>query len=153
VPAREAVLAPQLVLEDLAVRAGPDLHEQVVVISASSANVPHVPLHERLSKDELGYDDDGILHLSARFGFADDPNLPQALRQAVDEGMLGAPVAALDVASYFLSRGAVRRTSQPGMARWRKSLFVTLAHNAADPTAYFGLPRDRTVTMGSDVDV
>ena len=141
----------------LALRANTDhnhvLHEQVVIISASSANVPHVPLNERLSKDELGYGDDGILHLSARFGFSDDPNLPQALRQAVDEGMLEAPVAELDEASYFLSRGAVRRTSQPGMARWRKSLFITLAHNAADPTAYFGLPRDRTVTMGSDVDV
>ena len=141
----------------LALRANSDhnhvLHEQVVIISASSANVPHVPLHERLTKDELGYDDDGILHLSARFGFSDDPNLPQALRQAMDEGMLEAPVAELDEASYFLSRGAVRRTSQPGMARWRKSLFITLAQNAADPTAYFGLPRDRTVTMGSDVDV
>ncbi len=141
----------------LALRANSDhnhvLHEQVVIISASSANVPHVPLRERLTKDELGYEDDGIVHLSARFGFSDDPNLPQALRQAVDEGMLEAPVDALDEASYFLSRGAVRRTSQPGMARWRKSLFVTLAHNAADPTAYFGLPRDRTVTMGSDVDV
>ena len=141
----------------LALRANSDhnhvLHEQVVIISASSANVPHVPLHERLTKDELGYDDDGIVHLSARFGFSDDPNLPQALRQAMDEGMLEAPVAELDEASYFLSRGAVRRTSQPGMARWRKSLFITLAQNAADPTAYFGLPRDRTVTMGSDVGV
>ena len=39
------------------------------------------------------------------------------------------------------------------MARWRKTLFVGLAHNAADPAAYFGLPADRTVTMGSDVEV
>jgi KUP system potassium uptake protein len=39
------------------------------------------------------------------------------------------------------------------MARWRKALFVVLAHMAANPAAYFGLPPDRTVTMGSDVDV
>jgi KUP system potassium uptake protein len=39
------------------------------------------------------------------------------------------------------------------MARWRKSLFLFLAHNAADPTAYFGLPSNRTVTMGSAVDL
>jgi len=39
------------------------------------------------------------------------------------------------------------------MVRWRKSLFLFLAHNAADPTAYFGLPRDRTVTMGSAVEL
>ncbi len=40
-----------------------------------------------------------------------------------------------------------------GMAQWRKSLFLTLAHNAADPAAYFRLPADRTVTMGSAVNV
>jgi KUP system potassium uptake protein len=39
------------------------------------------------------------------------------------------------------------------MAQWRKVLFLGLAHNAADPAAYFGLPVDRTVTMGSPVDV
>jgi len=39
------------------------------------------------------------------------------------------------------------------MARWRKVLFVTMAHNAANPSEYFGLPVDRTVVMGSQVDV
>ena len=39
------------------------------------------------------------------------------------------------------------------MARWRKTLFLTLAHNAADPAAFFSLPPDRTVTMGSDVNL
>jgi KUP system potassium uptake protein len=56
-------------------------------------------------------------------------------------------------ASFFLSRGALRRTKAKGMAPWRKILFLRLAHNAADPAAYFGLPVDRTVTMGSPVDV
>ena len=55
--------------------------------------------------------------------------------------------------SYFLSRGPIRRTKGKGMAQWRKVLFLALARNAADPTAYFGLPVDRTVTMGSPVDV
>nr|WP_284288050.1 KUP/HAK/KT family potassium transporter [Angustibacter aerolatus] len=42
---------------------------------------------------------------------------------------------------------------RPGMRGWRKTLFIGLAHNAADPAAYFGLPGSQTVTMGSDVDV
>ena len=56
-------------------------------------------------------------------------------------------------ASYFLSRGALRRTNAPGMSRWAKALFVVLAHNAGDPAEFFGLPRNQTVIMGSDVDV
>ena len=61
------------------------------------------------------------------------------------------------------SQAAPRRTSRPGgpvgltstrgMRRWRKVLFLFLSHNAADPAAYFCLPVDRTVTMGSSVDL
>jgi KUP system potassium uptake protein len=37
------------------------------------------------------------------------------------------------------------------MRRWRKHLYVGLAKLAADPVAYFGLPDDRVVIMGSRV--
>jgi len=129
------------------------LHEEVIIVSASTANVPHVPAGEAFTVDELGYGDDGIQHLSVRFGFSDKPNLPEALRQACASGVLPHGVADLGKASFFLSRGSIRRTSGPGLVRWRKALFVALAHNAADPAAYFRLPADRTVTMGSDVDI
>jgi KUP system potassium uptake protein len=129
------------------------VHENVIIVSASAANVPHVAPEERLRIDDLGYEYDGIQHLSVSFGFSDDADLPEALRQACAAGALEREVVNIDDASFFLSRGAIRRTSAPGMARWRKALFVTLAHSAADPAAYFGLPTDRTVTMGSDVNL
>jgi KUP system potassium uptake protein len=128
------------------------LHEGVIIVSASTANTPHVPPAEAFSVDDLGYRDDGIQHLSVRFGFSDEPSLPEALRQAHAAGLLD-EVADIADASFFLSRGTIRRTSAKGLARWRKALFVALAHNAADPAAYFDLPGDRTVTMGSDVNI
>ncbi len=39
------------------------------------------------------------------------------------------------------------------MSIWRKRLFVGLAHNAADPAGSFKLPTDRTVVMGSRVEL
>ncbi|MEO7260496.1 MAG: potassium transporter Kup [Jatrophihabitantaceae bacterium] len=141
----------------LALRANVDhngvLHEAVIIISASTANVPHVPLAEAITVDDLGYSDDGIQYLSVRFGFSDKSDLPQALQQACADGLLERGLVDVEDASYFLSRGAIRRTSAPGLVRWRKALFVALAHNAADPAAYFGLPLDRTLTMGSNVDI
>ena len=59
------------------------LHERVVIVSVLSENVPHVPPDERLALDELGDADDGIVHLSARFGFQDEQDVPEVLRQAV----------------------------------------------------------------------
>src|SRR3954447_1045722 len=128
------------------------LHEQVVIVSAHAQNVPHVPPPERIIADELGYSDDGIMHLTVRYGFSDEPNLPEALRQAGAQGAHEVHVDP-DTASFFLSRASLRHTNAPGMPRWRKRLFVAMAQNAANPADYFGLPQDRTVVMGSHVDL
>jgi KUP system potassium uptake protein len=45
------------------------------------------------------------------------------------------------------------RTDRPGMAGWRKRLFMTIARNTSNPVAYFGLPDDRTVVLGSHVEL
>jgi KUP system potassium uptake protein len=139
----------------LAMRATVDfmhaLHESVVIISAESVNVPHVAPDEQVRVDDMGYSDDGILHITARFGFQDDTNLPAALRRAVSQG-LECPVD-LDRASYFLSRITIGVTGAPTMPMWQKKLFVAIAHNAASAADYFGLPDDRTVVMSSRINV
>ena len=128
------------------------LHKHVLIVSARPEGVPHVKPEDQLVVDDLGYDDDGIMHLTVRYGFFDSPDLPAAVEKAVADGLIPFQVDIDDV-SYFLSRGALRRTDGAGMSRWRKQLFIVLAHNAGDPAEIFGLPRNQTVIMGSDVDV
>jgi KUP system potassium uptake protein len=41
----------------------------------------------------------------------------------------------------------------PGMSDWRKRLFLATAHLTADAADFFRLPRDRTVIMGSRIEV
>ncbi len=125
------------------------LHANVVILSIETLNVPTVPAIERVSVDDLGYRDDGISHVTARLGFSDPVNVPELLEQAVRVGLEGDCDVA--TASFFLSKMTIVPTAEPGLARWRKKLFVTLARNAANPVAYFSLPDDRTVVMGSHV--
>ena len=127
------------------------LHENVVIVSVISENVPHVPRRERLDVDPLGYTDDGIVHVSARYGFQDDQNIPLILRDAM---MLTKELDFdPDTALYFLSRIVIERGNGAGMMKWRKRLFIALAHNAATPAVYFGLPHDKTIVMGSRVEL
>jgi K+ transporter len=56
------------------------VHERVVVVSVVSENVPHVPPGQRLSVEELGLGADGVVHLTARFGFQDAHGIPAVLR-------------------------------------------------------------------------
>ncbi|MDQ1665538.1 MAG: system potassium uptake protein [Actinomycetota bacterium] len=128
------------------------LHDHVIIVSASAENVPHVAEDESLHVDDLGHDDDGIYHLTLRHGFSESPDIPAALARSEQAGLL-VEGADLDRSSYFLSRATIRRTAAPGMARWRKQLFIALTRNAADPAEYFQLPGDRTVLMGTQVDL
>jgi KUP system potassium uptake protein len=125
------------------------LHERAVIVFVEALNVPHVRRRERVRVDDLGYTDDNITHVTARFGFLDDPDIPDALRLAQAKGL--ECDLDLEQPSYFLSRITISVTDAPGMRRWRKKLFVAMSRNAASPVEYFGLPHRRTITMGSEI--
>ena len=121
-----------------------------MIVSVQTLKVPHVPERDRVRIDDLGYRDDGINHITAYYGFQDNVDVPRTVRVAAKR--LEGDIDLANV-SYFLSRMTIVPTSAPGMARWRKKLFVAIARNAANPVAYFGLPDDRTVVIGSSVEL
>jgi KUP system potassium uptake protein len=126
------------------------LHRHVVIVSVQTTNVPHVAPGERVEVDDLGYRDDGITHLTARFGFQDRTDVPAVLRAARRE-LEGA--VDLEHASYFLSKMTIVPGRSRVMRPWRKKLFLGLARNAASPVEYFALPDQRTVVMGSQIEL
>ncbi|BAJ33133.1 MULTISPECIES: KUP/HAK/KT family potassium transporter [Kitasatospora] len=126
-------------------------HSHLVILSIRTEPVPRVPVAERCVVDDLGYGEDGIIHVTARFGYMETPDVPAVLAlldPADTEGPLD-----LDRASYFLSKIELRRGKLPTMAPWRKRLFIATSYITADAAEYFGLPRDRTVIMGSQIEV
>ena len=123
------------------------LHEHVVILTIETMPVPRVPPRERLSIDELGYSDDGITHATARFGYTDRTDVPRVLRR-IEKEDIECPLE-VDKASYFLSKVELLPGDDQTMARWRKQVFLAMAHSAADAAEYFHLPRERTVIVGS----
>ncbi|GIE96241.1 potassium transporter Kup [Paractinoplanes rishiriensis] len=120
-------------------------HEQVLIIAIKTEPVPRVPDGERITHDDLGYADDGITHVTVRVGYMETPSLPDVLQELhLDH---------LDHASYFLSKIELRRGPDPTMAVWRKRLFIATSYITADAAEHFGLPRERTVIMGSHIEV
>ena len=99
--------------------------------------------------DDLLIPDDGIALVKLRYGFQDEPNVPAALREADAHGLH----VDVDEATYFLSRITISPTGSRGMARWRKRLFTAMSRNAAGRGQYFGLPHDRVVAFGSQIEV
>ncbi|MFI5495946.1 potassium transporter Kup [Actinoplanes sp. NPDC051859] len=139
----------------LALRANVDhnhaLHQQILIVSVETSPVPHLRGARRIQVDDLGYAGDGIIYVTVRFGYMDTPDVPSALRllkPAQTEGSIS-----LDKASYYLSKIELTRGSAPTMAQWRKRLFIATSYITADAAEFLGLPRDRTVIMGSRIEV
>ncbi|MDX6298199.1 MAG: system potassium uptake protein, partial [Nocardioidaceae bacterium] len=143
-------------LAPLALRANVEhnhtLHECAILLTVNTDSVPRVDPDEQVSVDDLGFADDGISHVTALLGYLDHPSLPALLRRAVDEGLEGDPEQIED-ASYFLSVSRLRVTDAPGMAKWRKHLYLTETKLTSDPIEFFDLPRKRTVSMGAEIDI
>ncbi|MFE0463611.1 potassium transporter Kup [Kitasatospora sp. NPDC058965] len=126
-------------------------HDHVVIVSIETETVPRVPADRRVVVDALGTAEDGIIHVAARYGYMETPDVPGALAlldPADTEGLLD-----LDRASYFLSKIELRRGPTRTMALWRKRLFIATSYITADAAEYFGLPGDRTVIMGSHIEI
>ena len=105
------------------------LHENVIILSVETMPVPHIPEAERLQVDDLGFKDDGIIHVTARFGYMDQTNVPGLLPLIRDAGVEGSsPDGKL---SYFVSRIELVQGTTPGMSQWRKRLFIATSRITA----------------------
>jgi KUP system potassium uptake protein len=128
------------------------LHQQVVILSVETANVPHVSDEDRIETDDLGYASDRIMYVSARFGYMDKTDIPSLIPLIRQAGTEGGPLDEGNL-SYFVSRLEIVMGHAPGLSRWRKHLFIATSRITADAAEAFRLPRERTVIMGSRIEV
>jgi len=127
------------------------LHETVLILSVETMPAPHVPAEERLQIDDLGYKEDRIIHVTARFGYMDQTDVP-SLIPLIRGASTESPVHG-DRLSYFISRIELVQGHAPGMSRWRKRLFIATSRITADAAEALRLPRERTVIMGSRIEL
>jgi KUP system potassium uptake protein len=123
------------------------LHERNVILTVEISHTPTVPDSERVVMETLGPTFSRVL---VRYGFMQQPNLPQALALARKLGWQ------FDImsTSFFLSRRTLKPASGSSeMPRWQEHLYIGLAKSANDATDYFQLPTGRVVEVGTQVAV
>ncbi len=128
------------------------LHASTILLTIETTSSPRSERGGRVSVADLGFSDDGISYVTARLGYLDQATIPTLLKEALEKGLEGTDDD-IDGASYFLSVPRLRVTHVPGMARWRKHLFVTTSRLTTDPVEFLKLPRERTIVMGAEIDI
>ncbi|MDY7225681.1 potassium transporter Kup [Hyalangium rubrum] len=122
------------------------LHEQVVLLTILSEDVPHVPPEEQLEVETL---EQGFVRVIARYGFMDNPSVPNILQRCRERGLQ----FQLMRTSFFLGRETLIPSKKPGMAMWREALFSWMSRNARSATAFFRIPPNRVVELGAQVEL
>jgi KUP system potassium uptake protein len=122
------------------------LHEQVVLLSIATAQVPSVPFGRNVEVAELG---EGFWRVVARYGFMQTPHVPRVLAVCLAHGL----AVDLDDTSYFLGRETLLTGGPSRMPRWRKALFGYLSRNARPATEFYGLPPNRVVELGAQIEL
>ncbi len=139
------------------------LHDQVILMSIMTLEVPEVHDEERITLEKF---EEGFWRITARYGFMETPDVPHVLNRA---RTLGLRAKALDTTFYLgreriivlekrekrMGRGP-REDAEEGpilqMARWRKKLFVVMSRNARSATEFFNIPPNRVVELGAQVE-
>jgi KUP system potassium uptake protein len=122
------------------------LHEQVVLLTIASEDVPHVPPEERVEVEPL---QQGFVRVVASYGFLENPNIPDILKRCREKGLQ----FQLMGTSFFLGRETLIPSKKPGMAMWREALFAWMSRNARSATAFFRIPPNRVVELGTQVEL
>jgi KUP system potassium uptake protein len=129
------------------------LHEKLILLSVMTEEIPQVGDADRVKCRELGA---GFYQVIARYGFMETPDIPTILRLLGQVGTApgSKPVTVKPMeTSFYLGRETVIATGTSRMARWRKKLFIIMARNAQSATAFFGLPPNRVVELGAQVQI
>jgi KUP system potassium uptake protein len=123
------------------------LHERVVLLNVVMEDVPHVAESDRVKVENLPQ---GFHRVLVRYGFKDDPDIPHAMDLCAGQRLHFEMMQT----SFFLGRETiVPQAKVSAMGHWRQVLFTWMFRNAETATAFFKIPTNRVVELGTQIEL
>jgi len=122
------------------------LHQRIILLHVTTANVPRIHRADRVEAQHLG---DDFHAVTAHYGFMEHPNIPNALDRCSD------PKLQFDMMtmSFFVGRLTIVPVSKSRWRRFEIAVFETMHRNALPPTEFFRIPAGRVVELGGQLEV
>jgi len=112
----------------------------------SAAPGPEIPVTERVEVTTFPHN---FGRIKAKYGFMQTPNVPEILALATERGIIAKP----SETTYYLGRENLLPTGTKPLATWRKRLFIFMSRNARPATQFFGIPPNRVVELGAQIEL
>ncbi|HXW21220.1 MAG TPA: KUP/HAK/KT family potassium transporter [Roseiarcus sp.] len=131
------------------VRCNHVLHENVLLVAVTSTETPRVAEEDRVAVSPIS---EGVTRVELRFGFMEQPNVPEGLALAMSRGQIAK--FDLDHVIYYTGHETIIPSGRrPGLSRWREALFAFMHHNAQRPGAYFKIPSGQIMEIGVEFEI
>ena len=141
---KDVDMAPPALVNNL--RHNKVLHDTTLLLAVVTADIPRVGAEERSEVRQLH---PSVHQVILRYGFMEDPDLPEALSRIEIQGIPLDPATI----TYFVGRESVIQGDAVGMHPLFEHLFVLLHRGAASASRFFKLPPDRVFEVGSHVEI
>jgi KUP system potassium uptake protein len=122
------------------------LHEKVVILTIVTDDVPSVEKRHRIHFREFG---PSFWAVTAHYGFMQTPRISEILRLCRQLGL----DLREEQCSFYLGRETLVPGRVRALAGWRRRLFAFLSRNARPPTDFFGLPPNRVLELGMQIEL
>ncbi len=120
------------------------LHKQNILLTVITEEIARVSPEDRFEVEEL---DEGFVRIVAHYGFMEEPDVPALLETSHVAGY------SLEHTTFFMGRETLLAEGREGMSPWRESVFAFMSRNAQRATAFFNIPSDRVVEIGSQIEL
>ena len=122
------------------------LHDQVILLTVVTQDIPYVLAKDRLDVEDLG---ENFFRVTIKFGFTQSPDIPHALELIRDQGIK----LDLPEAMFFISRETLIPSSNPALNPWQERIFILMFRNASNPIVFFGIPSKQALEIGTLVEI
>ena len=130
------------------------LHERIFILTVATSEKPNIQQEKRV---EVAPFTNGINRILLRYGYMEQPDIPQGLRLAFAQGKLDVDPDVSELC-YFLGRETVISGPHSGgsardMSRLRAAIFLFMQRNSLRSAAYFRIPAILVVQMGIEIEI
>jgi KUP system potassium uptake protein len=122
------------------------LHERIIILQVETMEVPRVAEANRVEVERLGK---GFYTVIARYGFTEQPDIPDVLRACRQHGIAYDEMET----SFFLGRETLVPGQHPKISRWRRDWFISLSHSASATKTFFRIPPNRAIELGNQIQI
>lgn len=123
------------------------LHEMNIMVTVITQDIPYVDDNARFMTEKMS---ERFYRVSLYYGFKDQPNIPNALQQALAQVNLEYDLMQI---SFFISRDRLIHSVGDGLAPWREKLFISMQRNTSPVSDFYKIPPNRVVELGSQIEI